>query len=143
MARCAKSAPPRCHRLNKECIPSPSAAKRPRTRHRASRSARLEEKLDDLVSLLRNREPTSRNQTADLSVSEADEEETSILTPPLTTERNNASSTAPFDLEPSPASIISLGDELWPLEGEEALKRFQEEIIASPLLEEECHTMAS
>ena len=43
----------RCHRLNKECRPSVTVRRRNPKRPIASKSARLEEKLDGLVSLLK------------------------------------------------------------------------------------------
>ncbi|KAI1390648.1 uncharacterized protein F4822DRAFT_393909 [Hypoxylon trugodes] len=43
----------RCQRLGKECIPSVSVRKRAIRRPAAERTAHLEEKLDDLVSILR------------------------------------------------------------------------------------------
>ncbi|KAK5662324.1 hypothetical protein OQA88_8230 [Cercophora sp. LCS_1] len=50
----------RCHRLAKECIASVSVRKRNARRPHVSRAAQLEEKLDDLFSLLRNQTaPTS------------------------------------------------------------------------------------
>ncbi|KAL8383469.1 hypothetical protein RB595_010595 [Gaeumannomyces hyphopodioides] len=43
----------RCHRLAKQCVPSETVRKRTPRRHIVSRTAQLEEKLDDLVSLLK------------------------------------------------------------------------------------------
>ncbi|KAI1138510.1 hypothetical protein F5Y05DRAFT_384303 [Hypoxylon sp. FL0543] len=43
----------RCHRLGKQCVPSVSIRKRAVRRPAAERAAHLEEKLDDLVSILR------------------------------------------------------------------------------------------
>lgn len=43
----------RCQRLGKECIPSVSVRKRAARRPASERTAHLEEKLDDLVSILR------------------------------------------------------------------------------------------
>ncbi|KAL2265989.1 hypothetical protein VTJ83DRAFT_5341 [Remersonia thermophila] len=45
----------RCHRLKKECIPSVSIRKRNGKKTHVSRTAQLEAKLEDLVSLLRHR----------------------------------------------------------------------------------------
>ena len=44
----------RCHRLGKECIPIATTRKRVEKKHMSSRTAQLEEKLDDLVSILRS-----------------------------------------------------------------------------------------
>ena len=46
----------RCHRLAKTCVTSAPAKQRGPKRGAASRSARLEEKLDDLLALLRDRQ---------------------------------------------------------------------------------------
>lgn len=43
----------RCHRLGKECVPFAGVRKRAARRPAAERTAHLEEKLDDLVSILR------------------------------------------------------------------------------------------
>ncbi|KAI0835759.1 hypothetical protein F5Y06DRAFT_275299 [Hypoxylon sp. FL0890] len=43
----------RCHRLGKQCVPSVSVRKRAVRRPAAERTAHLEEKLEDLVSILR------------------------------------------------------------------------------------------
>lgn len=43
----------RCHRLRKECQPMVSSRKRTTKKSSSSRTAQLEEKLDDLVSILR------------------------------------------------------------------------------------------
>ncbi|KAJ9401498.1 hypothetical protein DTO282F9_1695 [Paecilomyces variotii] len=44
----------RCHRLNKDCQPSETVRKRGSKKRKLSRTAQLEEKLDDLVSLLKS-----------------------------------------------------------------------------------------
>ncbi|EHA46647.1 hypothetical protein MGG_10562 [Pyricularia oryzae 70-15] len=43
----------RCHRLGKDCVPSETVRRRTSRRQGTSRTAQLEEKLDDLVSLLK------------------------------------------------------------------------------------------
>src|SRR5687768_4134419 len=43
----------RCHRLRKDCQPMVSSRKRTVKKSSSSRTAQLEEKLDDLVSILR------------------------------------------------------------------------------------------
>jgi len=56
----------RCHRLNKECSPSVSARRRSNKRQASSRTAQLEEKLEDLVTMLRNQnaiKPASSSQS--------------------------------------------------------------------------------
>lgn len=44
----------RCRRLSKECVPSASVRKRGNRRTGSSRTAQLEEKLEDLVTMLRD-----------------------------------------------------------------------------------------
>ena len=44
----------RCHRLGKECNPIQATRKRVEKKYTSSRTAQLEEKLDDLVSILRS-----------------------------------------------------------------------------------------
>jgi len=51
--------PVRCHRLRKVCEPS-AAVRQRRTRKAPSTAARLEEKLDDLVSYLRSQDSSKR-----------------------------------------------------------------------------------
>jgi hypothetical protein len=62
------SAKLRCHRLKKECVPSVSARTRSNKPVARSKTARLEEKLDGLVSLLRhqnnNGEPSQISRSA-------------------------------------------------------------------------------
>ncbi|KAM7186796.1 hypothetical protein V8F20_011229 [Naviculisporaceae sp. PSN 640] len=48
----------RCHRLSKECIPSVTVRKRNGRRSHVSRAAALEDKLEDIVTLLRNQNTT-------------------------------------------------------------------------------------
>lgn len=55
----AKHATTRCHRLKKDCIPSQTVRKRNGRRRIGYRTAQLEEKLEDLVSLLRKHNPGS------------------------------------------------------------------------------------
>jgi hypothetical protein len=43
----------RCHRLDKDCVPSSTSRKKPTKKTTTSKRTQLEDKLDDLVSLLR------------------------------------------------------------------------------------------
>ncbi|KAK9319612.1 hypothetical protein V1517DRAFT_310580 [Lipomyces orientalis] len=63
----------RCHRLNKECKPSPTVRKR-KSRVIFSQTARLEQKLDGLVSLLKSTarsNPASENVTSGWNLTNA------------------------------------------------------------------------
>ncbi|KAK4449642.1 hypothetical protein QBC34DRAFT_448702 [Podospora aff. communis PSN243] len=51
----------RCNRLSKSCVPSQSVRKRNGRRPNVSRAAQLEEKLEDLVALLRNQNNGPQN----------------------------------------------------------------------------------
>ena len=62
------TSPRRCHRLNKDCSPAATVRKKS-SRKGASRTAQLEEKLDDLVTLLRS--STARSGLAAASLLEA------------------------------------------------------------------------
>ncbi|USP77300.1 uncharacterized protein yc1106_04574 [Curvularia clavata] len=48
----------RCHRLNKECTPSSGVRRKSSRNTKASKRSQLEDKLDDLVSILRTRHVT-------------------------------------------------------------------------------------
>lgn len=52
---------PRCHRLKRECIPSVTVRRRNGRRTQVSRAAALEEKLEDIVTLLRNQTTATPN----------------------------------------------------------------------------------
>ncbi|KAK7420978.1 hypothetical protein QQZ08_010151 [Neonectria magnoliae] len=52
----------RCHRLGKSCLPMTTSRKRVAKKATASRTAQLEEKLDDLVSILRASQGTNQQQ---------------------------------------------------------------------------------
>ncbi|KPM46071.1 hypothetical protein AK830_g500 [Neonectria ditissima] len=52
----------RCHRLGKTCLPMTTSRKRVAKKATASRTAQLEEKLDDLVSILRASQGTNQHQ---------------------------------------------------------------------------------
>lgn len=63
----------RCHRLGKECVVSDTVRKRSTRRPNSSRTAQLEEKLDDLVSLLKTQQQQSGaapSNTSELSVAQ-------------------------------------------------------------------------
>lgn len=121
----------RCHRLNKVCVPSVSTARRGPKHHTASRSARLEERLEDLVSLLRKSQNVpERSQANEASknhghTSKNDEglcgKENNPYTPftpstTITTTSSTASTEVYFD-EPSP------------IEADICLRRFREEAM--------------
>lgn len=64
----------RCHRMSKECHPSAVASKR-LTRRPASKTVRLEEKLDDLVTLLKTQAATKLlEQRHDLGGARSDQQ---------------------------------------------------------------------
>lgn len=54
----------RCHRLNKECNPATSVRKQTTKRTTALKRAQLEDKLDDLVSLLRTQQAAQMQDRA-------------------------------------------------------------------------------
>jgi hypothetical protein len=56
---------PRCHRLDKGCVPSATIRKRTAKQTKESKRAKLEDKLDDLVTLLRTQQgPLSQAPSA-------------------------------------------------------------------------------
>ena len=69
----------RCHRLKKHCEPSVTVRKRNARRQVGSRTAQLEEKLEDLVSLLRNHGTASKPAAATTTASVAATHERSPL----------------------------------------------------------------
>ncbi|KAI0161036.1 hypothetical protein GGR52DRAFT_562647 [Hypoxylon sp. FL1284] len=126
----------RCFRLKKECTPSAYVGRRPAKRRGVSRSARLEEKLDELVSCLKaQREGAKKDPDGDLDdagdqgeyESETDEPSVSALTPATAT--NSLGGTTLLSAAITPDSSISYPDEPSLSEAEGLLKKFREEII--------------
>ena len=58
----------RCYRLGKECVPSVSLRRKSDKRPNVSRAAQLEEKLEDLVSMLRDQKREQRRKQSPLLV---------------------------------------------------------------------------
>ncbi len=124
----------RCHRLQKQCTPSISMRKRGIRRPTGSRTARLEEKLNDLVLLLK----TQQEAGDDLGREISDESEqvgiqanaypSTLATPGLTNDKGNTDFSARAT---SPSVLFPLTEEPSPLEAEECLKRFREEGVVS------------
>ncbi|KAJ9165814.1 Transcriptional regulator WAR1 [Coniochaeta hoffmannii] len=77
--RTADASCERCHRLKKHCEPSVTVRKRNARRQVGSRTAQLEEKLEDLVSLLRNHGTASKPAAATTTASVAATHERSPL----------------------------------------------------------------
>ncbi|KAL9115271.1 MAG: hypothetical protein Q9227_001065 [Pyrenula ochraceoflavens] len=108
----------RCHRLAKICVPAAPPKQRGPKRGAASRSARLEEKLDDLFALLGARQPDPNHNGGHISENDgmeledgADSPSTNLLSTPSTGED-----------DPGDPSIV---------EAEDSLQRFREEMIVS------------
>jgi hypothetical protein len=89
---------PRCFRLQKDCQPSVSSRKRSQKKVPGSRTAHLEEKLDDLVSLI-------RSQTA---VLQGPNESPPVPTPaPLGQSASHATALPPLSSGSSPNTIAT------------------------------------
>ncbi|XXG98263.1 hypothetical protein Hte_004586 [Hypoxylon texense] len=126
----------RCFRLKKECTASASVGRRVVKRRGISRTARLEEKLDELVSCLKaQRENGKKDPDGELDdagdqgeyESETEEPSVAALTPATAT--NSLGGTTLLSAAITPDSSISFPEEPSPSEAEELLKRFREEII--------------
>ncbi|KAK0707662.1 hypothetical protein B0H67DRAFT_685933 [Lasiosphaeris hirsuta] len=103
----------RCNRLGKQCVPSVSVRRRNGKRAHVSRAAQLEEKLEDLVTLLRkqaapvanavaNAVPVTATATATPSTATATTAATNTTTAPVP-EAEAASGPAPANGSPSTA----------------------------------------
>ncbi|KAF7553864.1 hypothetical protein G7Z17_g3327 [Cylindrodendrum hubeiense] len=117
--RVGGSACERCYRLKKICEPSGSDRRRGPKRHAAARSDRLEEKLDDIVSILRSqRTPlgTDQGKTNHHPGSDGAGFEDDISLHPTVVSPDTAFNGVYID-EPSL------------LEAEECLKRFREDMV--------------
>lgn len=115
----------RCHRLKKTCEPSAFDKRRGPKRQTASRSARLEEKLDGLVSLLRDKNvlvPLDPDGTGG-GDSETDGTELEVGTA--------SSSTA---ISPNTVFGETNANEPSPMEAEDCLRKFREEMMVSPIV---------
>ncbi|KAI2621290.1 hypothetical protein GGR54DRAFT_600933 [Hypoxylon sp. NC1633] len=125
----------RCYRLKKECTPSTSVGRRTAKRRGISRTARLEEKLDELVSALKTQRGTKKDPEDDYEDlgeqgeldSDTDTPSVAALTPATAT--NSLGGTTLLSASKTPDSNISYSDEPPPPEAEELLKKFREETI--------------
>ncbi|KAH8657849.1 hypothetical protein BX600DRAFT_468265 [Xylariales sp. PMI_506] len=109
----------RCHRLQKECVPSAAPRRRGPKPHVAQRSARLEEKLDDLVSLLRAQQLPSRLDAGDRSGNDSEYRDT---------ESGKGTSSS---LALTPAADEEFDNLLPPAEAEISLERFRKDMTPS------------
>ncbi|KAI1775072.1 hypothetical protein F4818DRAFT_452007 [Hypoxylon cercidicola] len=126
----------RCFRLKKECTPSASVGRRAAKRRGVSRTARLEEKLDELVSCLKARQENAMKDpdgeledAGDQGDYESETEEPSVAALTPATATNSLGGTTLLSAAITPDSTISFPDEPSPSEAEELLKKFREEII--------------
>ncbi|KAI1379514.1 hypothetical protein F4677DRAFT_334964 [Hypoxylon crocopeplum] len=126
----------RCYRLKKDCTPSTSVGRRAAKRRGISRTARLEEKLDELVSCLKAQRGAGKKDPDDdfedlgeqgELESDTDTQSIAALTPATAT--NSLGGTTLLSAAKTPDSSISYSDEPSPPEAEELLKKFREETI--------------
>ncbi|KAI1386649.1 uncharacterized protein F4822DRAFT_410810 [Hypoxylon trugodes] len=125
----------RCHRLKKECAPSISLGRRGGKQRVVSRTARLEEKLDELVTRLKTQQGAPKKNTEDEPEGakepaeiESDAENASAAAVTPATATNSLGGTT-LPNAATPDSSISHPDEPLLPEAEELLKRFREETI--------------
>lgn len=112
--------PIRCHRLHKTCAASPAAQRRrPKRSNVSSRSARLEEKLDDLVSILR-----AQHSTVDSGQSDDDGDDSD--NGGFNFDDTSPSSTT---IAPTVASGDVYTDQPSPVEAVDCLRRFRDDLI--------------
>lgn len=106
----------RCHRLGKECQPTVTARKRTVKRSTVSRTAQLEEKLDDLVSILRasqrhTSQPLVSKQTLphreQLGEQQQQQQQQQAIIQPL---KSHTSSSAAGSYQPLISRLSSLAD---------------------------------
>ncbi|KAI1080844.1 hypothetical protein F5B20DRAFT_539175 [Whalleya microplaca] len=122
----------RCSRLHKECRPSVSVRKRTARRSTAGRTAQLEEKLDDLVSILRAQtagNPAASSAYSQVSVNTAlDMSEymrNNLISPDETSKTHEIPTATSY---PTPSSVASHNDVgLEPAQAEETLQLFREQ----------------
>ncbi|KAI0097428.1 hypothetical protein F4776DRAFT_676824 [Hypoxylon sp. NC0597] len=123
----------RCHRLKKECTVSVSIGRRRGEKRGVSKTARLEDKLDELVSCLKAQKEAEKKGAAETLASieglGSEAEAPSITTLSPTTAANSLRGTTLFGTSKTPDSNSSFPDEPSPLEAEELLKKFREETI--------------
>lgn len=146
----------RCHRLGKDCTSTRPAPRRPPRRQTQQdvswRAARLEEKLDDLVSFLRTQRDSVPKDSRELdnhdgtdeesnSNSGEDDDELELDTPNTSAPSSSAPATAAYTPEkdkggPSPAPAAGQVDQEWsfpneppPAEAKECLKQFRADTI--------------
>ncbi|KAI0889211.1 uncharacterized protein GGS22DRAFT_196844 [Annulohypoxylon maeteangense] len=129
----------RCHRLKKQCIPSAPVRRRTARRRGASRTARLEERLDELVSRLKAQQGIGDKETENTSnqLGEQDQHEPdtgiSIASSTPAAATNSLEGMTLIGAGSPPDSSVSYLDEPSPSEAEDLLKKFRQETIASQL----------
>ncbi|KAI1647891.1 uncharacterized protein F4817DRAFT_336245 [Daldinia loculata] len=125
----------RCYRLKKNCTPTVSAGRRVGKRRGVSRTARLEEKLDELMSNLKSQKDTRETHIED-EVNYHDEQQGALESNTEVPSATIASSvpatqrpgeTTTFDITKISSSSISYSDETSPLEAEDLLRKFRDE----------------
>ncbi|OTA94317.1 hypothetical protein M434DRAFT_394863 [Hypoxylon sp. CO27-5] len=126
----------RCYRLKKECIVSVSIGRRRGAKRGVSRTARLEERLTELVSCLKAQKEAERKDAGETLASIEGQcglgsgaETPSIGTLSPTTVANSLGGTTLLSAAKTPESNFPSPDEPSPLEAEELLKKFREETI--------------
>ncbi|KAI2466262.1 hypothetical protein F4781DRAFT_406531 [Annulohypoxylon bovei var. microspora] len=126
----------RCHRLKKQCIGSIPVGRRVAKRRGVSRTARLEEKLDELVSRLKARQGAGSKEAEKELISpgeqgerESNTENLSLAALTPVTATDSLGGTTLLGAGKSPDPSVSYPDEPSPPEAEGLLKRFREETI--------------
>jgi hypothetical protein len=143
----------RCHRLNKECQPTSGVRKKLGKRASSSRTAQLEERLDDLVTLLKSKElipgagddkpPTAIGNTIQPTLDDLAEASASASRsndPLSASAQQNAHLPTPTDTSlysttgTSPAPTATVVDEISPTDAEEHLNYFRKKAMYFPFI---------
>ncbi|KAI1460284.1 hypothetical protein F4805DRAFT_417067 [Annulohypoxylon moriforme] len=126
----------RCHRLKKQCIVSTPVGRRTARRRGASRTAKLEEKLDELVSRLKTQQDNKNKEkendlgeVRELGQNEYGTRSRSIASSTPATAIQSLGGTTLIGAGTPPGSSVSYLDEPPPSEAEDLLKKFREETI--------------
>ncbi|KAE9369122.1 hypothetical protein N431DRAFT_412898 [Stipitochalara longipes BDJ] len=118
----------RCHRLKKECHPTATARLRSPRKPPVSRTARLEEKLDSLVSLITSKAGAQSSEAISSALTAAIENptphDTARTIPVLTPASTEDSMSSQYSLFMH-TGIHDPGSKLTPVEAEEYLRDFQ------------------
>ncbi|KAI0847512.1 hypothetical protein F5Y00DRAFT_271068 [Daldinia vernicosa] len=125
----------RCYRLKKSCTPTESAGRRVGKRRGVSRTARLEEKLDKLMSSLKSQKETRGTHTEDevdnhdgqQGALESNTEVPSVTIAPSVPATQSLGGITAFDITKTSSSSISYFDETSPSEAEDLLRKFRDE----------------